>query len=140
MAWAHNFKPPSGIPARGGIGTGDGWGGAAKGAGRGGPARPFQAGNVTRVSFHTGQGDPAKAEKRRALLAEQEARNQQMIDLLYELALNATREETQLSAAVAALDRLEGKPVRRSKNVNFDAGPSLEELILAAQAPKPASS
>jgi hypothetical protein len=53
------------------------------------------------------------------------------------LALNADREETQLSAAIAALDRIEGLSAKKGITVDVDAGPSLEELIRAAQAPKP---
>ena len=134
MAWAHRFKPPSGIPAYG-FSKGDGWGGPARGASLGGPARPFKAGNTTRVSFHKGEGDPTKAEKRRARAAAKETRNKQLLDLICDLALNAEREETQLTACIAALDRLEGKPLKKSRTGNTTA--SLEELILATQVQKP---
>jgi hypothetical protein len=126
MAWAHNFKPPSGIPARG-VGRGDGWGGPAKGAGYGGPAQPFTADSPTR---HTGARNPKKAEARRVRSAEKAARTEQWIDL----ALNAGREETRLAATIACLDRLEGRPVKKSANIKASA--SLEELIQATQAPK----
>jgi hypothetical protein len=130
MAWAHNFKPPSGIPARG-VGRGDGWGGPAKGAGYGGPAQPFTADSPTR---HTGARNPKKAEARRVRSAEKATRIEQHTMHLCDLGLNAEREETQVSACIAALNRLEGKPVARSKTVATNR--SLEELIQATQTSK----
>ena len=133
MAWTHRFKAPSGIPA-GHLSAGPGWGGAARGAGSGGPARPFRRGNATRVPFHKGLGDPAKVEQRRVRTAENEARIAQLTDFLEDLALNAEHEGTRLSATVAALNRLDGYPVAKTKGQN--SGPSLEELIRATQIPK----
>jgi hypothetical protein len=84
MAWKHRFKPRSGIPATG-PGWGPGWGGPAKGAGR--PARPFTSDSSTR---NTGYGDrsPKRIAERKRLIAEQEERKEQMIEMLEGLALN----------------------------------------------------
>jgi hypothetical protein len=137
MAWTNRFKAPSGIPA-GHFSAGPGWGGPARGARRGGPASPFRPGNVNRVSFHTGQCCPERAEKRRALSAAKEARTEQLIDHPFDLARNAEHEGTRLSATVAALNRLDGYPLVKTKHQNN--GPSLEELIRATQQPKSGSS
>jgi hypothetical protein len=130
MGWAHNFKPAKGA------GKGDGWGGPARGAGQGGPARRFTARSATR---HAGAGDPAKVAARAARSAAEQARVERLIAQIGDLALNAEREETRVSATVAALNRLEGMPRQRNETANFDAGPGLEELLLAAQNP-PATS
>jgi hypothetical protein len=133
MAWSHNFKPPSGMPA-----MGPGWGGPARGAGTGGPARPFQQGNSTRVPYRQGLGDPAKIEKRRVRTAEKQARIAQLTDFLEDLALNTEHEGTRLSATVAALNRLAGYPVPMKVCRNVE--PSLADLIHATQAPASKSS
>jgi hypothetical protein len=129
MVWS-THKPSNGA------GKGDGWGGPAKGAGSG-PAKPFTAGNATRVAFHTGHGDPAKAKKRHALATEREARLAQLKDHLADLGLNADRQETQVSAIVAYLNREEGLPVAMNKNLN--AAMTFEELVMASLKPKPAN-
>jgi hypothetical protein len=133
MAWPKthpNYRPAGGGPARG-VGKGDGWGGPAIGAGTGGPARAFTAASATR---HAGHGDPKKMAARALRSAEKKARIEHLIDQLGDLALNAQREETQVSACIAVLNRLEGRPVKKSANIKASA--SLEELILATQAPK----
>lgn len=53
--------------------------------------------------------------------ARNEARNVELKEHLYHLAKNAEREETQLSAAVAWLDRDEGKPIARQINAAVDS-------------------
>jgi hypothetical protein len=120
-------------------GKGEGWGGAAKGAGRGGPAKAFTKDSPTRVTVQavagqTGSGaqmgDPEKAARRRELAALEEVRQQQMRDVIGTLALNAEREETQLSAAVAYLNRSEGLPVATQKNENRDM--TLEKMVAQA--------
>src|ERR1017187_1503887 len=130
MAWTHRFKPPSGIPAMG-PGWGPGWGGPANGSGS--PARPFTAGSPTR---NTGYGDrsPTRIAERKRLTAEQEARMEQMIEMLGDLALNSENAMVRIIAADKALDRLVGKPVVRTKNQTTNV--SLEELIRATQIPK----
>jgi len=129
MVWS-THKPSNGA------GKGDGWSGAAKGAGSG-PAKPFTSGNATRVAFHTGHGDPAKAKKRHTLATEREARLAQLKDHLADLGLNADRQETQVSAIVAHLNREEGLPVATNKNLNAET--SYEELVRQSLKPKPAN-
>jgi hypothetical protein len=131
MAWKHRFKPPSGFPAMG-PGWGPGWGGPANGSGS--PARPFTADSPTR---NTGYGDrsPKRIAERKRLIAEQEERKEQMIEMLEGLALDPkTNVMVRIIAADKALDRLVGKPVVRTENQT--ASPSLEELIRATQTPK----
>jgi hypothetical protein len=53
-----------------------------------------------------------------------------MRDVIGTLALNAEREETQLSAAVAYLNRSEGLPVATQKNENRDM--TLEKMVAQA--------
>jgi hypothetical protein len=66
--------------------------------------------------------------------AEKEARITQLTDFSCDLALNAEHEGTRLSATMAALNRLDGYPVAKTKHQN--SRPSLEELISATQEPK----
>lgn len=68
--------------------------------------------------------------ERKLLKAEREARIAQLTEHLGDLALNAEREETQVSATVAALNRLEGMPRQRNENENRDM--TLEGLIKQA--------
>jgi hypothetical protein len=89
-----------------GAGKGAGWGGPAKGAGT-----RFVKGQV-----QEGQGKGGTApyvEKREERLA-------QLKDHLYTLAINAQREETQLAATVAFLNREEGMPVARQLTATTD--------------------
>jgi hypothetical protein len=126
MVWS-THKPSNGA------GKGDGWGGPAKGAGSG-PAKPFTSGNATRVAFHAGHGDPAKAKMKRTLATEREARLAQLKDHLADLGLNADRQETQVSAIVAYLNREEGLPVAMNKNLNAEM--TFEELVNASLKPR----
>jgi hypothetical protein len=130
MTWKHRFKPPSGIPAMG-PGWGPGWGGPAKGSGS--PAAPFIADSPTR---NTGYGDrsPTRIDERKRLTAEQEARMEQMIEMLSDLALNSENPMVCIIAADKVLDRLEGKPVVKKRNESRNT--TLEEMIQATQAPK----
>lgn len=129
MAWAHRFKPPSGTPARG-VGKGDGWGGPAQGAHPDGA--PFTADSPTR---HRGPGDPKKMAERAAFAAEKAARVEQLLQHLGNLALNAKREETQVSATVAALNRLDGLPPTSGK-LDLNGKMTLEGLVAASLAKK----
>jgi hypothetical protein len=52
---------------------------------------------------------------------------------LYWLALNAEREETQVRAAQAALDRFEGAPVARNINATADDISQLDDDALVAR-------
>jgi hypothetical protein len=131
MGWSHNYKPASGMPAMG-PGWGPGWGGPAKGPGRG-AARPFTANSATR-NAGCGNRSPERIGERKRLTAEQEARTEQIIEMLCDLALNGENQMMSVIAADKALDRLVGKPVVRTENQT--AGASLEELIQASQTPK----
>ena len=89
MTWPRK-SPPNGA------GKGDGWGGPAKGsAPRGAKQPPFQPGNKAAAGTHD-MSDMEKAAKLRAHL--------------YTLATTAQREETQVSATIAFLNRVEGTP------------------------------
>ena len=85
---------------------GDGWGGPANGAGT-----QYVAGEVQPLQ---GQGNTA------AVVASREARIARVRDKIFDLAENAQREETQLSAAIAYLNQELGMPIQRSINANVD--------------------
>jgi hypothetical protein len=125
MTWKHNFKPPSGIPAGGQSFMG--WGGPPKGRGTGGPARAFMANSPTRG---TGAGNPAKMAKCKRLAAEIEARIEQLIENLGDIALNDPNSMARISASVHVLNRIDGLPVATQRNENRDM--TLEELVLGA--------
>jgi len=59
-------------------------------------------------------------ETRRKLRERKEELAEEMKAKIYELALAAKRQETQLSAAMALLDRLEGKAISRNVNMDVD--------------------
>lgn len=82
-----------------GVGKGHGWGGPAKGAGT-----RFRKGEVV-----PGQGQGHTA----PFVAAREERLAMLKDRIFQLALGAEREETQLAAAQAYLNREEGMPVAR---------------------------
>jgi len=84
-----------------GAGKGVGWGGPAKGQG----AAPYAKGEPLRPKQGTGrtaEAVDAKADRIAMLTAN-----------LEHLALSAEREETRVSATIAALNRLEGLPIAR---------------------------
>lgn len=118
MVWP-THKPPSGIPASGipskPSSAGEGWGGRPTGK----PARPFQGGAIDR--------SPEAVAERVKLAVEREERIAQLTDNLGDLALNAEREETRVSATVAALNRLEGMPKQKIEQNNRDL--TLEEMV-----------
>ncbi len=94
-------------------GNGAGWGGPAKGAGNqdAGPGRP-DAETAPAIQA-------AKAERLEAVKAK-----------IFDLAMNADRQETQLQAAVAFLNREEGTPIARSITVQTDDLASLSDAEL----------
>lgn len=81
-----------------GPGKGDGWGGQANGASK---APPFSSDDQHRGA-HTAAAIDGKA-----------ARIERLLNNLERLALGAEREETQVTATVAALNRLDGLPVQK---------------------------
>lgn len=107
-----------GGPAKG-AGTGKGWGGPARGASTS-RIRPGDPESIQRLS----NNPDVKA--RQALRAEA------LTDHLFDLAMNAERQETQLAAAVACLDRIEGKPIQRSVTATVADPSSLSDAELVA--------
>jgi len=73
---------------------------------------------------------------RKELREKGKARLDQIKDHLADLALNAVREETQISAAIAYLNREEGLPVARAINTDV----SLSELVRQSMMPDCSSS
>lgn len=97
MTWPV-YRPPGGA-GFGGPAKGAGWGGPARGAGHGGPAKG--------PGRFPGRGDSRRIAARNAACDELRGR-------LYAIATTAPDEGTQLRAAVALLDRIEGKPLARA--------------------------
>lgn len=89
-------------------GNGAGWGGAAKGAGSSQPAHsPFEEGNRVAV----GRSEPNEEKARRI---------QALKDHLYSLATTAEKQEVQVRAAEAWLNREIGTPVATNVTLNVD--------------------
>jgi hypothetical protein len=109
-------------------GTGAGSGGIAKGAGWGGPAK---GASTSRIKPGDPDGitsmrhDPDN--KRR-----QAERVEAVREHLFGLALNAERQETQLAASVAYLNRIEGTPLQRAVVANVADPSKLTDADLAA--------
>ena len=124
-------------------GKGDGWGGPPKGAGRGGEARnsrpeknrPDVAPKVPSFAdapkAGPGRGHVSvSGEDRRARDAE---RSEIAQEKLFSLVTTANRQETQLSAAVALLNRIDGMPIARNLNANVDDLSRLSDVELQAE-------
>jgi hypothetical protein len=119
--------------------TGQGHGGPAKGKGHGGPARGVHPvgwggparGGPNRPAIKAGDGIQAMSND-----PEIRARNKQRVedlkDHLYGLAKGAEREETQLAATIAFINREEGLPVARQIVANVADPNSLTDADLAA--------
>ena len=120
--------PASGIPA-GGTHS-EGWGGPAKGAGKGPAYGPTTAETFEILRAKKASAPPEVKAKRKKAKADKAARVEQFNDHLADLALNAAREETQVSATIALLNRLDGMPRQRNENENRDM--TLEMLIMQA--------
>jgi len=99
---------------------GDGWGGPAKGAGRVADPRAPLFGHGNKIA--AGPHDMSGADTARRMKAHIER-----------LAFEAAREETQLSAAIAWLDRHEGKPIARNLNMDADDLAALDDGALDAR-------
>jgi len=93
-------------------GNGTGWGsdGTAKGAGKGPKWPKFELGNQAAVGRAQPDWEALKTKEEKAVALKQN---------LLRLGLTAEREETQISAAVAWLNREEGMPVQKNVNMNF---------------------
>jgi hypothetical protein len=94
------------------VGNGAGHGGPAKGAGWGGPAR---GASTSRIE----PGDPDGITSMRHdpdVLARRARQADELHERLFALATAAERQETQLAATIAFLDRVEGKAIARVDN------------------------
>ena len=90
-----------------------GWGGPARGASRSRKAPLYEPGNLAAVAH--------AAPDRERLAAERE-RTERMLDALFDLAMGAQSEFTQVAAAVAFLNRVEG-PCRTMVEVAAESAP-----------------
>lgn len=120
-------------PGRGGPARGGGWGGPPKGAGRGGPAKPFTADSPTRVTVPLAEARAANGDRPSAYATRKERDEQRaetLRDHLYALATTAERQETQLSAAVAFLNRVEGLPVARQLIAGDPDGGAVQHAVV----------
>jgi hypothetical protein len=133
VSWAHtgNYRPPKGV------GKGEGWGGPARGAGNGRGRSPmtYQTAHIYTEKSNETQRDPIKMAELRELAEREEERQKQMRDKIGTLALQAKSEETQLSAAIAYLNRSEGLP--RAINVNQNTEVPFEEMVKRSLKVKP---
>jgi hypothetical protein len=66
-------------------------------------------------------------EERKRLAEDKEAREEQLIQRLGDIALNSENEMAVIAAADKALDRIVGKPVQTTKNENRDM--TLEKML-----------
>jgi hypothetical protein len=110
------FKPPGG----------SGWGGPSQGAHR--PEGEFSLADVGNTRAMV-----TLSSERQRELQERRAKAKALKDHIYFLAENADREETQLAAAVAWLNREEGMPVARNININATATSELNDHELQAR-------
>lgn len=109
-------------------GNGPGWGGIAKGAGWGGPARGASDSRIK-------PGDPDGIQRMShdpEIRRRQAERAEQVREHLFGLALGAERQETQLAASVAYLNRIEGTPLQRAVVANVADPSKLTDADLAA--------
>lgn len=112
-----------------GPGTGPGHGGEAKGPGWGGPARGLGSGAPTaiRQTGNFGQNVPGAR-------AANVANRQELQEFYTEMMRDAEQHGmTRIAAADRLYDRLEGKSVQRSVNVNLDDPSALSDHELDAE-------
>lgn len=114
MAWPKHMQRPANGP-----GKGAGWGGPARGASSS-RIKPGDPDGVQKLS-----NDPT-------IKARQAERAETVREHLYTLALKAERQETQLAASVAYLNRIEGSPVQRAVVANISDPSTLTDADLAA--------
>jgi hypothetical protein len=90
----------------GGPATGLGHGGEKRGPGNGSPIKPFEPGNKLAVGRpNAGEGERAKTELEKAA---------ELKEHLYRLGTGAEREDTQVRASEAYINRVEGMPIARN--------------------------
>ena len=98
------------------------------GSGRGGPPK---GASTTRIK--PGDPDGIQALSNDAeIKARAAARAEALLDHLFHLSLKAQREETQLAASVAYLNRVEGMPVARNINQTVGDASQMTDDELAA--------
>jgi hypothetical protein len=123
------YKPARGGPANG-SGQGDGWGGPPRGTGNGNQRGIFNSENAraaaTKKITNQEAGVMSKADIRRQ-------RTEELENLLYDLAHNAEREETKVSAAVKLHAIYNGQPVARNLNMQADDISQLSDDELRAE-------
>ena len=122
-------KKGSGIPANP-ASAGIGWGGKPKGpsTAKNPRARPFTG--PDHPDHFSNVGKTRTPAETRKIKADKADRIEQLLDHLAHLALNAEAEATQVSATVAALNRLDGMPVATNKNLNVET--SLADMVREA--------
>jgi len=117
--WKHGPAKGKGKGPGHGAGSGDGWGGSAKGA------------STSRIVPGDPDGIQAMSNDPR-ILARGKERLSVLRDKIYELALSAEREETQLAAANSYLNREEGTPVQRVVTASVTDPSQMTDAELAA--------
>lgn len=112
-----------------------GWGGPAKGAGRGdGIPRPWtkDTPTLTTKPGHHPEITPAKLSRMERAARDQEQADQMRANLV-QLALHGKTENARVAASVAVLNRLEGMPLARNVNLNVNDASSLTDDEIAAE-------
>jgi hypothetical protein len=111
---------------------GKGIGGPAKGAGKGaGWGGPAKGASTSRIVPGDPDGIQSMSNDPR-ILARGRVRLEHLRDRLYEMSFNAEREETQLAAINAYLNREEGTPVQRVVTASVTDPSQLTDEDLAA--------
>lgn len=123
------YKPARGGGASG-HGQGDGWGGPPRGAGSGFERAFFNSEN-SRDATAKREADRKAGKMSKADLRRQ--RTEELETLLYELAMRAEREETQVSAATKLHAIYNGQPIARNVNVQADDISQLSDDELRAE-------
>lgn len=115
-------RPPTkGTRHGNGVGQGDGWGGPARGSGRGSAA--------LLIPGCDGSKRPIGRSRREL----REERAEALEDLLFHLAMHAEREETQIVAAVKLHEIICGPPVARQVVEDMDDYSHLTDAELVAE-------
>ena len=103
------------------------WDRLAKGAGKGGPAKPFTRDSPTHV---THPGKPWPRSERRQMIAQ---RSVELENMLYALSTESQDERIRVLAATKLYEIYNGAPVARTINVNTDDISALTDDELRSQ-------
>ena len=112
-----------------------GWGGPAKGKGRGdGIPKPWtkDTPTLTTKPGHHPEPTPAKLSRMERAARDQEQAEQMRANLVNS-ALTGKTEKARVAASVAVLNRLEGMPLARNVNLNVNDASSLTDDEIAAE-------